>query len=230
MDVLAHQLGREDIALFYGPSLHLAWSRLGSVSGRPVQVALFLQGDRDILVVHLHNNHREKGTREVIQASLKAIVGLDSLLAGLTDDTVIVCLGDWNDPLEKIPGFAPFSNFLNSPLKTKRVKYEGELPTSCCSVSERVPSRAMIGDYVLASLPASPALNEVPLASLAAASGPGPWPQDASDHFPVFAKVRLRPAHVASYGSAGGVAAKPRAPFFFLKTSWPAFLPDYGAQ
>jgi hypothetical protein len=224
MQVLADKHRAEEIALFYASSFEPLWYKLGTVSGRPMQVVLFrherLQGPPQILVVHLHNHHGAKGTKEVIQAALEDVPGLRQLVDGLLEDTVVLCLGDWNDPAGRIPGFAPFARFAQSPLRSKQVTFGGSLPGSCCSTDRHDPSRSSVGDYVLSSLPAAPALNEVSRGALMAASG-NAGPLDASDHFPVFARVLLNgPARplpsspsgppVASAGAATPWAARSR--------------------
>ncbi|NCW90383.1 MAG: hypothetical protein EBV73_07585, partial [Rhodocyclales bacterium] len=181
MSVVHDKLLAEEIALFYSSFLELQWYKLGSVSKRPLQVALFhhklLPGSK-ILVVHLHNNHGAKGTKKVIQQSLKAVPGLETLVDSLSEDTVVLCLGDWNDPRGSIPGFAPFALFPQSLIHEKQVTFAGSLPRSCCSTKPNDPSRSHSGDYVLSSLPASPALNKVSHRALQEASRGGqgaPW-------------------------------------------------------
>lgn len=198
MSVLYDKLHAEEIALFFSSFLDLQWFRLGSVSKRPLQVALFHHRQlprSKLLVVHLHNHHGDKGTKEVIQKSLRAIPELETLVDSLPEDTVILCLGDWNDPQGSIPGFAPFERFRQSPIRKKQVTYMGSLPKSCCSTKPNDHSRSRVGDYVLSSPPSSPALNKVSLTALKEASQVArgvPWLLDASDHFPVYATVRLK--------------------------------------
>jgi len=186
MHSIEGRVGREDMVLFYGSMLQLKWHSLGNVSRRPLQVALFHADDREVLVVHLHNGHGKRGTKEVIQSSLAAM-DLHHKIDVLSDDCVIICLGDLNDPDETIPDFAPFANFDNSKIQKKIVRFQGKLPRSCCSTRENDARRPRAGDYVLSSKPADAAVNRIPMKSLQQAGDV----RDASDHFPVLATVSL---------------------------------------
>ena len=199
MQVVEGRVGREDMVLFYGAKLQLQWHSLGNVSRRPLQVALFHADDRELLVVHLHNGHGKNGAKEVIQSSLAAM-DLHDKIDALSDDCVIICLGDWNDPNETIPDFAPFANFDNSKIQKKIVRFQGKLPRSCCSTRENDARRPYAGDSVLSSKPADAAVNMIPLESLLQAGDV----QDASDHFPVLATVSL-PSKKETASMAGWV-------------------------
>lgn len=184
MQVSSHTEGREHLALFLCDALHIAWSGVGHVSKRPLQVVLAQGGgDRTFLFVHFHNNHHQKGTRECIQ---KGVAGVrpqaphvedwHSVLSDLPSDAVVIAMGDWNEFIDG--SLRPFALCAQAPQRVQemRLTYSNNPPLSCCSV-RRDFTRAHPADYVLSN---RQVLNR--LAPLASAG-------DASDHLPVIGTI-----------------------------------------
>lgn len=180
MRVLADKVHFEEIALFFDPSFENLWSATGTISGRPLQVAKFRKAGVLFVVVNVHNHHRHLGTTKLLQEALRNVSGLEQNLADVPKEAVLICLGDWNDPSQKIPGFRPFA-LCKVPLASQSVSFEDQLPLSCCSTSKGSFQRTDVGDYVLSNYPTS---NRV-------AVGKEIGRLDASDHLPVLAKVRI---------------------------------------
>ena len=185
MTKIEHKLHKESISLFYNKDFELVWSALGSVSNRPVQVAIFMKELRNYVVVHIHNAHGNRGEVSVIQKSLRDIQNIQAKLKNVpVTDTVVICLGDWNDTKAKIPGFAPFAMIKDVPLQQIRVTYRGTLPKTCCSELNTYPHKmSNVGDYVLSNYECT---NHEFHTRTALKN-----PPDASDHLLVVAKVRL---------------------------------------
>lgn len=213
LSVLVNKVNSEEIALFYDSSFFKIWTGVGDVSGRPLQVAVFSKLNRYHVIVHVHNNHRAKGTRDMIQSSLMEMPGLQENLQPIPADALLICLGDWNDPSGAIPGFAPFLK-CNIPLRHKTVSYEDSLPKSCCSTRRNPTHMHSSGDYVLSS---ASVRNEIPMVSIQDSSGlirPYVVP-DASDHLPVLAEVTFKARSATT------------VPLFPLSMHFPEPLPSY---
>lgn len=175
----------EEIVLYVGPKYNVEWHGYGNVSNRPLQVFRLKTHQRGnfVVVVHLHNHHDAKGTPSAIQIGIKNVLNIDRELSKVPANASVVCLGDWNDPQQTIPGFQPFL-YCNIPLKTTAVTAEPPYPKSCCSTG--LPNdkhMSGIADYVLSNYPTKNALA-LPLDTLNTQG-------DASDHYPVIAQVHV---------------------------------------
>lgn len=185
--------GGDEATLLYSSSYGLLWEGKGFVykpehrslreRPRPIVVALFeeLRSGRRVLVTNVHNVHVNRTARgRVIQEALRDVPGIEGALRELPATTLLICMGDWNDKQGALQGFAPFALCPSLLIKDVTVRSVTELPLTCCSTRNPPGYMPSPGDYVLSNYPVE---NEV----IAFPEGP-----DASDHFPVRAKIYVQ--------------------------------------
>ena len=178
-------INHEEIVLYVGPKYNVEWHGYGNVSKRPLQVFRLKHHQRGnfVVVVHLHNNHDAKGTPHQIQIGIKNVVNINHELSKVPANASVVCLGDWNDPRQTIPGFQPFL-YCNIHLNKTAVTADPPYPKSCC-ITGLPNDKHMLGvaDYVLSNYPTKNALALHQ--DMLNTQG------DASDHYPVIAEVHV---------------------------------------
>jgi len=187
MKPIAGKLHAEKIVLFVSSEFEILWEGMGAVSNRPLQVAHLrhIPTETSIVVIHLHNNHGEKGTRQHIQKGISAIVGISEGLRDVRDSDPVICLGDWNDPKSTLAHLKPFERCSLLNIRNVSVSTEMPLPKSCCSTKTN-DQRPFPGDYVTSNYATTNEIPQVVLHSLIK--------KDASDHFPVLGTVEV-PSH-----------------------------------
>jgi len=182
------RVGKEDLVLFVGGRYHIQWVGHGDVSGRPLQVVR-LQDVRSgscVVVVHFHNNHKEKGTSELLQRSIASVVDVGSAL-DVTGDLTVICMGDWNDSLDARRGFQPFLLCgCPSDVAVTSVSATSTMPRTCCSTASEDKRMKFVSDYVLSNRWCR---NDVPARLLV-----DMMRHDASDHYAVLATVGRKDA------------------------------------
>lgn len=210
MDSLSHSSGSsassDVITLFYNRAFRPLWVGKGSVTWlsregrnpRPLIVALFQDrtSGRRLIVLTLHNIHVRTAADRIlaIQQAVRKVPELVERLRPFPEDTLLICLGDWNDRDEGLNGFSPFGLCEQLPLQNTRVSAEGALPLSCCSTKDPPDRMSFPGDYTLSNYPTKNAVVAFPHGPI------------ASDHFPVRATITLPPA-----GGEGRAAPSPRS-------------------
>jgi hypothetical protein len=184
------RVGKEELVLFVGSRYYIQWAGGGEVSGRPLQVVLLQdkRGGGYTVVVHFHNNHKEKGTSDILQQSIANVKDVGWALDHAGDCTVI-CMGDWNDSLKARRGFKPFLRCKCSPDTVAMcVSAASTLPRTCCSTDVYDKNMKFVSDYVLSNRWCK---NEVPVPLLL-----DMMLHDASDHYAVLATIgRKDPSH-----------------------------------
>jgi hypothetical protein len=202
------KVGPEEIVLFVDRRFEVEWLGEGEVSGRPLQLLLLYDrmDDAPVLLVHLHNHHRDKGTTEVLLKSIASVPGLTETLsrAGADERLTVVCLGDWNDVAADRRGLRPFA-LCECPqfLRDLTVSAISVLPKSCCS-TDTSGSKTMpfSGDYVMSNQRCWNGIPDLLLDEM--------HRNDASDHFAVLARVEGAAPHPlvsVLRGSCGWVEA-----------------------
>ena len=215
MDSLSHSSGSsassDVITLFYNKAFRLLWVGKGSVTWRlregissrsigprPLIVALFEDrtSGRELIVLTLHNIHVSTVADRVlaIQQAVRKVPRLLEHLHSVPEDTLLICLGDWNDKDGGLNGFSPFGLCEQLALKNTRVSAGGALPLSCCSAEDPPGLMSFPGDYALSNYPTKNAVVALPHGPI------------ASDHFPVRATIVLQPP------GGEGRAPDPRSP------------------
>lgn len=186
------KVGPEEIVLFLGGRFDTKWLGEGQVSGRPLQLLLLRDNvdDTAVIVVHLHNHHKDKGTTELLLKSIAAVRGVEEALSSTNaaNGLTVVCMGDWNDGLTDRRGLKPFALCACPALRDLTVSAVSTLPKSCCSTSTHDKHMPFAGDYVMSNMQC---WNGIPEQLLEAMRR-----NDASDHYAVLAQV-------------GGVAVHP---------------------
>ena len=180
---VAVRVGKEELVLFVGSRYLIQWAGEGEVSGRPLQVVLLEDVRRGghAVVVHFHNNHKEKGTSEILQQSIANVKDIGWAL-NVARDCTGICMGDWNDSLKARRGFKPFLKCTCSP-ETAMIGVSAALtlPLSCCSTDFYDKNMKFTSDYVLSNRWCK---NEVPTSLLV-----DMMLHDASDHYAVLATI-----------------------------------------
>lgn len=197
MDSLSHSSGSsassDVITLFYSKAFRPLWVGKGSVAWllrglgpRPLIVALFEDrtSGKELIVLTLHNIHVRTAADRilVIQKAVLQVPGLVERLRPVPEDTLLICLGDWNDKDGGLNGFSPFGLCEQLPLQKTRVSAGGALPLSCCSSEDPPGLMRFPGDYALSNYPTKNAVVAFPQGPI------------ASDHFPVRATITLPPS------------------------------------
>jgi hypothetical protein len=179
------RVGKEELVLFVGSPYRVLWKGDGEVSGRPLQVVRMTdeRDGRALVVVHLHNNHRERGATELLQRSIANVAGVDAAVeSSAGGDFTVICMGDWNDTLDARRGFRPFLMCgCNQRIKDIAVSATSSIPRSCCSTEVDGKRMKFVSDYVMSNRRCR---NQVPSQLLM-----DMMRHDASDHYAVLAVI-----------------------------------------